>query len=78
MAVEQAVNAPRERDIGGAIVTPVAGALKRAKLVEFRFPIAQDMLRHAQFGAQFADRPERIGSLVADCHREFSGRSGRA
>jgi hypothetical protein len=51
LAIEQGVDPPRERNVGRAIVTPVAGTLERPELGELRFPIAQDMLRHAKFRA---------------------------
>jgi hypothetical protein len=60
LAVEQAVDAAHERDVGRAIVAAVAGALERAQLREFRFPIAQDVLRDAEFGAELADGAERV------------------
>jgi hypothetical protein len=51
LAVEQGVNPPCERNIGRAIVAPIAGALERPELGKLGFPIAQDMLRHAKFRA---------------------------
>jgi len=64
VVVEQHMDSPGEGDVGGAIIAAVAGALKRAKLGEFGFPIAQDMLGHAQFLRQFTDRPKGVGGLV--------------
>jgi len=78
LAAEQAVDAPRERDIGGAVITAIARALERAQLGELRFPIAQDMLRDSQLGAEFADGAERVRSLFARGHSAFSRRFGRA
>ena len=58
-----------ELDIGGAIVTAIAGALQRLELGKAGLPIAQDMLRHPQVGAQLADGSEGVRSL-------FAGRQG--
>ena len=57
------MDAAHERDVGGAIVAAIAGALERAKLGKFRFPITQDVLRDAELGAELADGAERVGSL---------------
>jgi len=72
------MDASCERDIGGAIIAPIAGTLKRAELRELGFPIAQYVLRDAKLGAQLADRPEGIGRLFAAHHSRITGRSGRA
>ena len=67
--VEQAVDAPGQRDVVGPVIAAVAGALQRPQLREARLPIAQDMLRDAEVAGEFADRPEglsllRIGSAM--------------
>ena len=66
-----------ERDVGGAIVTAIAGALERAKLGKFGFPVTQDVLRDAELGAELTDGPEGVGRLGRG-HSRLSWRSGRA
>ena len=43
--VEELVDAPRQFDIRGPVIAPVAGPLHGLQLRKARFPIAQDMLR---------------------------------
>ena len=78
--VEQAVDSPRELDIGRAVIAAVAGALHRPQLREARFPIAQDVLGDAQLLRQFANRQKSAGILLSGGRpsREPYRRSGRA
>ena len=77
--VEQAVDAPRELDVGGPVIAAVAGALHRPQLREARFPIAQDMLGDAKLLRQFADRLEERRDLSLRPPPTLSpSRSGRA
>ena len=62
--VEQAVDAPRQRDVVGPVIAAVAGALQRPQLREARLPIAQDVLRNAELGRKLADRPEGVVALA--------------
>ncbi len=57
--IEQRVDPLGERHVGGPIIAAIARSLQRAKLSKLGFPIAQDMRRQAQLGAQFADRQHR-------------------
>ena len=66
--VEQAVDAPRELDVGRPVIAAVAGALHRPQLRKARFPIAQDMLGDAELARQFADRLKSAGSFCAGRH----------
>lgn len=65
---EKAVNAPREGNVVRPIIAAVSGTLQRLQLGELRLPIAQYMLRHAQFGGKFADRSESVRGLFAGRH----------
>src|SRR5688500_9008213 len=62
--VEQAVDPARQSDVGGAVVTAVAGALERLQLREAALPIAQYMLGDVELGRELADRPEGLFALA--------------
>ena len=64
--VEQPVDPVGERDVGGTVITAIAGALKRPQLWEASLPVAQYMLRDTEVAGELADGSE---SLVA-----FAGR----
>src|SRR3546814_4559716 len=51
-AVEQRVDPAHQRDIAGAVIAPLAGALERPQLGKARFPIAQDVLRQPRLARQ--------------------------
>ena len=56
------MNTVRQSNIGGPVVSAVAGPLQRAQLREASLPIAQDMLRDAEFVGQL---PNGLEGLVA-------------
>ena len=60
LAVQRLVDAPHQRHVLGAVIAAIAGAGQRAELGEARLPVTQHVLRHAEFGRQFADRAERV------------------
>src|SRR3546814_418436 len=74
VAVQELVDAVRERHIGGAIITAVAGALERTQLREARLPIAQYMLRKAEIACQLADRSEGVVALAGGVRHGLSRR----
>src|SRR3546814_12573130 len=63
-AVEQRVDPAHQRDIAGAVIAPLAGALERPQLGKARFPIAQDVLRQPRLARHLPDRAERGVGLV--------------
>ena len=56
LLVQQVVDSAHERDVRGAVVTPIARPLHRLQLRKARFPIAQDMLGDAELLRQFTNR----------------------
>ena len=66
-----------QRHVRRAIIAPVARALQRLQLRKLGFPVAQDVLRHPQVGAELADGPEGVRSFFArrQCLTYFAIRS---
>jgi hypothetical protein len=62
--VEETVDPAGERDVGGPVVTAVAGALERLQLREAALPIAEDVLRHVQLGRKLTDGSESRFALA--------------
>src|SRR3546814_18569163 len=58
------VDPAHQRDIAGAVIAPLAGALERPQLGKARFPIAQDVLRQPRLARQLPDRAESGVGLV--------------
>ena len=69
LLVEQAVDAPRQRDVGGPVIAAVAGALQRPQLRETWFPNSAGYAGRRRARRQFADRPEGVRGL---CRRSPS------
>src|SRR3546814_14625915 len=67
VAVEQRVDPAHQRDIAGAVIAPLAGALERPQLGKARFPIAQDVLRQPRLARQL---PYRAGKIRRASCRE--------
>ena len=63
LGVEQMADAAQEFHVLGAVVAPAAAALHRADLREFRFPKAQNVLRHVEIVGHFTDGAERLGGF---------------
>src|SRR5437762_1648271 len=59
------MDAPRKLDVRRPIIAPVAGPLHGLELRKARFPIAQDVLGHAQFLRQLADGEEGAGVFLS-------------
>src|SRR4029453_11427744 len=61
--IEQRADAAQEVDVLRPVIPPPAAALERTDLAELAFPEPQHVLRHIEFGGDFADGAKRLCRL---------------
>ena len=64
IVVQQSADPAQKVDILRPIVAPAAAPLERTHLAELAFPEPQNVLRHIQFGRDFADRAKCLRRLL--------------